>query len=435
MSEKFTLVFNSSAPDMRMRPGDYLYANGVEQHTQQGAWGVVRVLPGTVDDLQPLPGVARRAPPTCHRSARRTAAGRGAPGQPCPPTALTRSFNLSAVDKSQTLNGARTAFVPDGDVASIKKGLKRPVPLVLHVVAGECVSVRLTNLLTTAVGFSVGKLDRASDSGGVDVGFAPEQNVAPGAVRTYTYYVATDRLGTAVISDLASPGSAKNGLYGAMVVAPASRVDGLRTEFSDPVTGLAKDIGAQVIVHVPGGDVTDYRDFSVLLADDDTQIGQDFMPYPTNARAGRSLLNYAAAPAGDGPGAFRDPGQVPLLTAYAGDPEVVHVLVTPGSESAHSFSLGGLHWPQDARIGDSDSTTTQGMGRGSPSTSRWSVARAARGRHPVTTSTATSGGRSPPSASGDCSACCRTRHRHVPSCASTGARADVGPHQPAFLVR
>jgi hypothetical protein len=51
-----------------------------------------------------------------------------------------------------------------------------------------------------------------------------------------------------------------------------------------------------------------------------------------------------------------------LLTAYAGDPEVMHVVVTPGSESAHSFSLGGLHWPQDPRIGDADSTTTQGMG-------------------------------------------------------------------------
>ena len=31
---------------MRMRPGDYFYANGDEKHTQQGAWGIVRVLPG-----------------------------------------------------------------------------------------------------------------------------------------------------------------------------------------------------------------------------------------------------------------------------------------------------------------------------------------------------------------------------------------------------
>ena len=363
VSEKFTLIFNGSAPDMRMRPGDYLYANGVEKHTQQGAWGIVRILPGAVDDLLPLPGVGAPStayvPPTSTGGAPPTAESQESP---CPASAPTRSFALSAMDKSQDLNGNRTAFVPDGDVQNIKKGLKQPVPLVLHAVAGECVSVRLTNLLTTAVGFSVGKLDRASDSGGVDVGFAPEQNVAPGAVRTYTYYAATDRLGTAVISDLASPGSTKAGLYGALVVAPASKVDGLRTEFSDPVSGLARDIGAQVIVHVPGGDVTDYRDFTVLIADDDAQIGQDFMPYPTNARTGRSLVNYRAAPAGDGPNAFRDPGQVPLLTAYAGDPEVVHVLVAPGSESAHAFSLGGLHWPQDPFTGDSDSTTTQGMG-------------------------------------------------------------------------
>ena len=85
VSEKFTLVFNGSAPDMRMRPGDYLYANGVEQHTQQGAWGVVRVLPGTVDDLQPLPGVA---PPSTAYVPPVTTGGpppaRRAPGQPVP---------------------------------------------------------------------------------------------------------------------------------------------------------------------------------------------------------------------------------------------------------------------------------------------------------------------------------------------------------------
>ena len=57
VSEKFTLVFNGSRPDMTMRPGDYLYANGDERRTQDGAWGIVRILPGTVPDLQPLPGV------------------------------------------------------------------------------------------------------------------------------------------------------------------------------------------------------------------------------------------------------------------------------------------------------------------------------------------------------------------------------------------
>ncbi|MEO7754597.1 MAG: hypothetical protein ABIS35_14415, partial [Terracoccus sp.] len=137
---------------------------------------------------------------------------------------------------------------------------------------------------------------------------------------------------------------------------------GVPTEFSDPVTGEARDIGAQVIIHVPGATVTDYRDFTVTVADDDSAIGQDFMPYPTSARTGRSLVNYQAAPAGDGPTAFRNPGQVPWLKAYPGDPTLVHVLMAPGSENSHAFSLGGLRWPQDRFVDHSASTTTQGGG-------------------------------------------------------------------------
>jgi hypothetical protein len=86
------------------------------------------------------------------------------------------------------------------------------------------------------------------------------------------------------------------------------------------------------------------------------------MPYPVQANAGREVLNYQEAPAGDGLTAFQEPGAVPLLTAYAGDPMLVHVLVTPGSETAHVFSLGGLRWEQDQHIPGSNSVTQQGIG-------------------------------------------------------------------------
>jgi hypothetical protein len=266
------------------------------------------------------------------------------------------------MDRSGSFNGGRTAYVPSVDVPAIQKRIKAPEPLVLHVVAGECVTVALTNLLSSPVGFAVGKLDRAPESGGVNVGFSSNQNTAPGVTRSYRYYVPTDRVGTASIADLAGATTMKSGLYGVIVVAPASRVAGLSTEFSDPVTGRARDIGAQVIVHVPGGDVTDYRDFTVTLADDDRAMGQDFMPYPTNAIAGRSLVNYRAAPAGDGPASFADPGSVPRLTTYVGDPVRVHVLMAPGSEQAHVFGLGGLRWPQDPFVHASNSVSSQGMG-------------------------------------------------------------------------
>src|SRR3954468_23879424 len=360
ISEKFTLIFNGEQPEMRMRPGDYLYGNGSEFRLQQGAWGITRILPGTVSDLQPLPGVP--APTGSYVQPAPTGGSppaAAAPGDPCPTGAPTRSFNLSAMDRSGAYNGARRACVRSVDVAAIKARTMALTPLVLHVVAGEGMTVHLTNLLTTPVGFSVAKLDRTEGSGGVNVGFAPDQNVAPNATRTYTYYVPTDRLGTAMIADLAGTSRDKAGLYGAVVVAPASKVAGLSTEFSDPVTGRARDVGAQVIVHAPGNTPEDYRDFTVAIADDDLNIGQDFMPYPTNANAGRALINYQEAPSGD---SFTDSGAVPTLTAYAGDPMVVHAFVAPGSENSHSFSLGGMLWADDPPITDSDWQTTQGLG-------------------------------------------------------------------------
>ncbi len=361
-SERFSLVFNGDDPELRMRPGDYLYAQGNELRTQQGAWGIVRILPGRVDDLRPLPGVSTTSTPyTVPVSSGGVPPASTGPGNPCPAGAPARRFDVSAMDKSTTLTGGRTAYVPNADVQDVKKGRKDAVPLVLHVVAGECVTVNVTNLLTTPVGFSVAKLDRAAGSGGANVGFSLDQNVAVGATRPYVYYADSDRVGIAAIADLAGIRT-KSGLYGAIVVAPASQVVGEDTQFSDPVTGAPRDIGAQVIVHVPGATTPDYRDFTVTLADDDVRMGEDFMPYPTNAIVGKSLLNYRAAPAGDGPTAFLDPGRVPLLTAYAGDPEVVHVMITPGSENSHVFGLGGLPWRVDPLIDGSNVVTAQGMG-------------------------------------------------------------------------
>src|SRR4051812_29741290 len=111
ISEKFTLIFNGKQSALRMPAGDYLYNNGDEFRLQQGAWGIVRVLPGQVSDLQPLPGVTPPvatydlpaatgdpAPPT------------ESPGNPCPTGAPTRRFDVSAMDRSATYNGARTAY-------------------------------------------------------------------------------------------------------------------------------------------------------------------------------------------------------------------------------------------------------------------------------------------------------------------------------------
>jgi hypothetical protein len=369
VSEKFSLVFNGQQDELRMRPGDYLYSNGLENRTQQGAWGIVRVLPGKVGDLQPLPGVA--GPAGGYTVPSRNGAAPPTPtaadtANPCPPTAPVHPmFDVTATDAaSSNGKGARTVFVPSADATAVKKGQKAAEPLVLHVAAGECVSVKVTNQRTAPVGFSVAKLDRNAGSGGVNVGFAPDQNIAPNASRTFSYYVPSDHVGTAAIADLAGSGSLKSGMYGAVVVSPTGTA-GRPTTFTDPATGATRDIGSQVLVHVdtPGAGVpADYRDFTTVLADDDARMGQDFMPYPTNAATGKSLINYRSAPTGDGPTAFTNPGQAPVLTSYAGDPVVVHALEAAGSENAHVFSLGGLQWPQDLHVDNANWFASMAIG-------------------------------------------------------------------------
>ena len=362
ISERYTLVLNGKPDSMRLRPGDYLYANGMENRTQQGAWGILRVLPGLIPDLRALPGVTTPSASYTEPVMTGGPPPDAAPGTPCPAGAAARAFDLTAIDRSSVSNGSRTAYVPTVDAAAIKQRLKVPEPLVMHVVAGDCVTVTLRNQLVAPVGFSMGKLDREAGSSGADIGFNPEQNVAPGASRTYVYHVPTDHIGSAAIGDLASADGLKRGLYGLVVVAPKSTVAGQPTIFRDPVTGALKDLGAQVLVRAPGQLQPNYRDFTVTLADDDIAIGRDFMPYPTTANAGRTLLSFASAPAGDGSGSFMDPGAVPTLTAYAGDPMLVHVLTAPGSENSHVFSLGGLRWPQDQHVDLSNWMSAQGMG-------------------------------------------------------------------------
>ena len=76
-------------------------------------------------------------------------------------------------------------------------------------------------------------------------------------------------------------------MYGAIVVAPAGAT------FTEPKLGGQVSYGAQVDVHVPGA--ASYRDFTLLMQDEDEDIGQSHMPYPTEVK-GMAPINYRQAP-------------------------------------------------------------------------------------------------------------------------------------------
>jgi hypothetical protein len=115
------------------------------------------------------------------------------------------------------------------------------------------------------------------------------------------------------------------------------------------------------VPHAPG-----YRDFTLAFSDNDPEIGQSHMPYPTVVK-NPALVNYQSAPRPTDTGtAFSSQGSgdppTPLLRAYAGDAVQVHALVAPGSEQMHVFNLGGFSWNLDPRLTNDSAVQSRGIG-------------------------------------------------------------------------
>ncbi|MDQ1644330.1 MAG: hypothetical protein QOJ50_514, partial [Cryptosporangiaceae bacterium] len=141
ISEKFTVILGGGAGGKNGTPGDYLYFNGINRRTADGAWGLIRVLPGKVTSdpgdpnyLRPLPGAT--TPGTVAALPTQTG-GRppvaGTATSPCAPGANVRAFDVTAVPVRSQLAGAKLAFVPSSIAAGVIAGTTRPDPLILHV--------------------------------------------------------------------------------------------------------------------------------------------------------------------------------------------------------------------------------------------------------------------------------------------------------------
>ncbi|MCZ4495676.1 MAG: uncharacterized protein JWM25_259, partial [Thermoleophilia bacterium] len=259
--------------------------------------------------------------------------------------------------------GIRAAFVPTPQVASVQQG-NSAEPLVLHVAEGDCLEVTLRNQRERPeeggpiprVSFHVSELQRTTSSSGVNIGFSPEQTVGAGQTRTYRMYAESERIEGALITDMGRPTHPIEGLYGMVVVSPRG------SAFRDPVSGMPKSIGAQVIVDPPGA--PSYRDMALILFDNDDKIGLNEMPYPVDV-SGKPSINYSIAGARrDTPDLLRSgpngPG-TPLLQANIGDPIRVHIAIAGGSEQDHTFSLGGSTWLDDPFLAGSNRVSSIGL--------------------------------------------------------------------------
>jgi hypothetical protein len=223
------------------------------------------------------------------------------------------------------------AFIESGQVDAVLSGTRPPIPLVLRAAVGDCIEVTLENRLPA--GWSPVALHAdglaydPADSGGVELGYEPQQSAAVGETRTYTFFAHPEYgTGAAMLrdgADLAHAGA--DGLYGAIAVAPEGAT------FDDAISW-------STVVHLPDG--RSWRDVVLFTHDADDAIGTHRMPY-TQAVRGPVGLNYGRGDTG------------PLIEAYAGDPLQIHVLA-PWSEQVQVFYLEGHRWPLEPAM---DGTT------------------------------------------------------------------------------
>lgn len=349
ISERYDLMIPRAGGPQAM-PGDYLYFNGRSFKLREGSWGLIRVYDGASEPaLEKLPGHVAIPQPAASL---------------CPASAPVKRFAVNAIEgvPLPMLDGkAGKLYVLAQDETATRGGTRPPEPLVLHVNTGDCLVVELTNeLATSQASFHADMLAADPRDGlGVNAGMNLTQTVAPGATRTYTYFAHPEVGETvALVRDwgdvTTNPGL---GLYGAIVVGPAGAT------YTDPATGadLSAASSWRADVHPPFG--PSYRDFTLLVQDEDDIIGNAVMPYSENVH-GVVGLNYRAESLLARLKTAKDPATLfsravhgdpstPLLEAYAGDNLRIHVLA-PFNEQAHVFSLDGHEWPLEPGRAGSD---------------------------------------------------------------------------------
>lgn len=244
--------------------GDYLYYSGSVDDVWLGLWGIIRAHAEPLECLPPLCG--KRKKQVCLTP---------------PPGACIHKFEIAAIQQDLEYNRYGDhdpdglLFVPLEDVENIRRGRKRPVPLILRANAGDWIEVTLHNLFEKQVPYfdypSVPldlrhrpsnrvslnpqflQYDPINDSG-LNVGYNDaEQTVAPGECRKYLWHA--DRGLLRSFGDLRN--HKYHGLFGAIIIEPPG------AKYYRTFSQVAQNHEVQSIITAPGA--ATFREF-VLFA-------------------------------------------------------------------------------------------------------------------------------------------------------------------------
>lgn len=310
---------------------------------------------------------------------------------PCLGNPVTKEFNISAIQlpivyNKQGWNDPNgRIFILDKDIDAVLCGRKPIEPLVIHVEAGDCLRLNLTNRLPNVLPGSAFQLvNRTYECGmhvhfvkfdvlvsdGANIGWNYDSSVLPGETIRYEWYADVELKATFWHDHLFPNSHQQHGLFAGTVIHPRF------SKFLDSSTGKRTDRGTQITVGNPL--IPDFRDFTLFVQDFTLLFDKNGNPiekpeFPgSDDDPGIFAVNYRNEPMQFriGPGtetayAFSsfvhgDP-ITPILRTYAGDPIRIRML-QGAQEESHSLNLHGLRWKSERRNQYSEYVAQQHIG-------------------------------------------------------------------------
>lgn len=258
----------------------------------------------------------------------------------------------------------------DKYLEKVESGKIRPEPLVIRVNAGDCIEIRLTNLLPEFIEGNAFQLKTLTDIVGYHIHLVKfDTIVSDGAANGWNNiadarkyetlierFFANEELNTVFFHDhLFANMHQQHGMFGAIIVEPAGSV------FLDPQTGLELKSGTKAVIRTANG--KSFREFTLFLHDFALLFDKDGKPLNPPEHPGSDDdpgvmgINYRCEPIPERLKIRSDPSHIfssfvygdpdtPILETYPGEPIRIRLL-DGAHEEQHVFNITGLDWRKE----------------------------------------------------------------------------------------
>lgn len=273
----------------------------------------------------------------------------------------------------------------DSYIRKVEEQKIRVEPLVIRANAGDCIEVRLTNLLPEYIEESPFQMKTLTDIVGFHIhlvkfdtivsdGAANGWNNIAGARQYETLverFFANTELHTVFFHDhLFANSHQMHGVFGALIVEEAGAT------FHSPRSGRKLRRGTQAVIRRKDG--TSFREFALFVHDfaflfdkDGKALNPPEVP-GSHDDPGVMGINYRCEPMRERLKKYEDPAYIfsslvhkdpatPILETYPGD-EIVIRLLDGAHEEQHAFNLTGLSWQKEIADPHSPIAASQTLG-------------------------------------------------------------------------